>query len=400
MKAIIMAAGASTRTHPLTVNIPKPLLPVMNKPIIMHSLDALKAIESIDEVIIIVGFKKEMIMERLGDEYEGMKITYVVQEKPEGTAQAVMLAKEHITDNDSDSHPRFVIMNGDDLFFGIEECAKQICVQGKHVENLSSYGALIKEGEHLREIIEKPNMKEGLANTGLYVFESDFFDCLQVDKSPRGEFELPDAINEYCKKRSIAVVETDRWLPIGYPWDILNAHEGLMNNIKGNISADALIEERTTLKGEVIVGRGTIIKNGAYIEGPVIIGEDCTIGPNCYIRSGSCIGKGCKVGNSVEIKNTILFDNVSVGHLTYMGDSIVGNGTNIGAGTITANLKHDNTRCRSMVKGRLVDTGRRKLGAVLGEDVHTGINTSIYPGRKMWPGSSTRPGIIVDKDIE
>ena len=86
-------------------------------------------------------------------------------------------------------------------------------------------------------------------------------------------------------------------------------------------------------------------------------------------------------------------------HLSYVGDSVIGEGCNLGAGTIIANLRHDNANVKSAVKGKLIDTGRRKFGTVFGDNVHTGISTSIFPGRKLWPNTCTRPGQIVDKDI-
>ncbi len=87
-------------------------------------------------------------------------------------------------------------------------------------------------------------------------------------------------------------------------------------------------------------------------------------------------------------------------HLSYVGDSIIGERTNFGAGTITANVRHDGGTIKSMVKGEMIDTGRRKLGAIVGDHVHTGIKTSLYPGRKLWPGTCTRPGEAVARDIE
>ena len=101
----------------------------------------------------------------------------------------------------------------------------------------------------------------------------------------------------------------------------------------------------------------------------------------------------------MEVKNCVIGDNVSIGHLSYFRDSVLGSNINIGAGTITANLKHDDGNVRSAVKGRILDTGRRKLGTVIGDGVHTGIHTSIYPGRKIWPGKTTLPGQIVKRDL-
>jgi bifunctional UDP-N-acetylglucosamine pyrophosphorylase/glucosamine-1-phosphate N-acetyltransferase len=101
----------------------------------------------------------------------------------------------------------------------------------------------------------------------------------------------------------------------------------------------------------------------------------------------------------VEVKNSILMDRAATPHLSYVGDSVIGERSNLGAGTITANVRHDGKNVMSAVKGAQVDSGRRKLGAIIGDDVHTGINTSIYPGRKLWPNTSTYPGEVVRRDI-
>ena len=101
----------------------------------------------------------------------------------------------------------------------------------------------------------------------------------------------------------------------------------------------------------------------------------------------------------MELKHSILLDKTNVGHLSYVGDSVLGEKVNFGAGTIISNLRHDGRPHRSMVAGELIDTGRRKFGAIIGDGVHTGIHTSIYPGRKIWPGLTTRPAAVVDRDL-
>jgi bifunctional UDP-N-acetylglucosamine pyrophosphorylase/glucosamine-1-phosphate N-acetyltransferase len=136
-----------------------------------------------------------------------------------------------------------------------------------------------------------------------------------------------------------------------------------------------------------------------FIEGHVVIGENCKVGPNCYIRGATSIGDGCHIGQAVEIKNSLILSNTSIGHLSYVGDSVVGKKVNFGAGTITSNFRHDGANHRSMVDGQLIDTGRRKFGTIIGDHVHTGIHTSIYPGRKIGTHGSTRPGDIVQYDL-
>ena len=185
---------------------------------------------------------------------------------------------------------------------------------------------------------------------------------------------------------------------IRYPWDLLKANEQVVASLDeplllGDVHPLAVIE------GVVLIGEGTRILPGVFIEGNAIIGENCKIGPNCYIRGNTSIGDGCHIGQSVEIKNCLILSKTNVGHLSYIGDSVLGEKVNLGAGTTTSNLRHDGKNHRSMIGGVLVDTGRRKFGTIIGDGVHTGINTSIYPGRKLWPNTSTRPGEIVQHDI-
>ena len=197
---------------------------------------------------------------------------------------------------------------------------------------------------------------------------------------------------------SSAAVVTNSF-EIRYPWDFLRANEQCVSLLTENI-IEGEIHPLAVIEGTIHVGAGTRILPGVFIEGNVIIGANCKIGPNCYIRGNTSIGDGCHIGQSVEIKNCLILSKTNVGHLSYIGDSVLGEKVNLGAGTTTSNLRHDGGNHRSSVNGALVDTGRRKFGAIFGDHVHTGINTSIYPGRKLWPETTTRPGEVVQHDVE
>jgi NDP-sugar pyrophosphorylase family protein len=151
------------------------------------------------------------------------------------------------------------------------------------------------------------------------------------------------------------------------------------------------IENNVVIKGIVSIGKGTIIRSGSYIVGPVIIGENCDIGPNCYIRSSTAIADKCHIGAGVEIKNSIIMTGSKIPHLSYVGDSIIGENCNLGAGTKIANLKLDKT---NISVGQL-DTKRRKFGAIIGDRVQTGINTSINVGTMIGNDSFLGPGASV-----
>jgi len=196
----------------------------------------------------------------------------------------------------------------------------------------------------------------------------------------------------------VVVIASAKSRLILHPWDLIYVNEQVVADLteshyEGEVSPAAHIE------GNLIVGEGTRVLPGVFIEGNVVIGKNCKIGPNCYIRGNTTIGDGCHIGQAVEVKNSLIGHGSSVGHLSYVGDSVLGNKVNFGAATVTSNLRHDGTNHRSMSAQGLVDTGRRKFGTIVGDNVHTGIHTAIYPGRKLGPGTSTRPNADVQSDL-
>jgi len=364
---------------------------VANKTIIEHNLDQLKGI--IDEAIIIVSYRKEMITEALED-YAGLKITYVEQKEQLGTGHALIQAEKMLDG-------KFIVMNGDDMFSGLDirRCMKkESCMLVQEREDFQNFGVVeTDEKGFLTELKEKTKQsKSKLVNCGLYVLDKSIF-AIKLKKSARGEYELTDYIKSLGNKVFCQRSE-DYWFPIVHPWSLLDANSFMLEDIRMDIKG--IKENNVTIKGNVILGERSSLLPGTFIEGNVIIGRNCKIGPNCYLRGNTSIGDNCHIGQAVEIKNSVIMDRSKVPHLSYIGDSVIGLDVNLGAGTITANLRHDNSNVKSAVKGDLVDTGRRKLGAIIGDNVHTGIHTSIYPGRKIWPGKSTLPGECVQRDIE
>src|SRR3989338_6993747 len=398
MKAVILMAGKGTRCYPLTLTKPKSLLKVTNKTILQIQLEQLQGI--VNEAILVVGYEKEVIMDYCKDKwnntFKSIKISFAEQKEQKGTGDALLQTKSCFTDDE-----KVICLNGDDLL--LHEDIKQIskfdyALLLQEHEDPERYGVAKIHDEYVEYIVEKPNTPPShFVSCGCYVFDTKIFNYLKkIKPSPRGEYEIVDGINGLMKEELFNYVITEKWMPMSYVWQLLDVNKKLMENIKTRI--DGKVEKWVTIKGNVNIGKGTIVKSGVYIDGPAIIGENCNIGPNCYIRQYTSIGDNCKVGNACEIKNTILFDNVSVGHLSYIGDSILGSKINLGAGTITANLRHDNGPVKTLVGGKLVDVGR-KFGTVIGDNVHTGIHTSIYPGRKLFPNTTTLPGEIVKEDI-
>ncbi len=405
-KAVILAAGDSTRMLPLSANQPKHLLPVAGKPLIFHTLEALQD-AGITEVLIIYGYHKDKLSQSIGSQDWGkMTVSYVHQEERKGTAHAAGYARAFVGEDSS------ILMNGDIMlgpgsFEGLISYHKKggydLTLSVRPVDDPSAYGVVAVEEGKAIELIEKPTkdqMVSNLVNAGLYIVSKSLMDAIAKTKaSPRGEYEITDSIGMLIEKGNVGGYSLPSWwLDIGKPWDLLEANKMILSQTQAKI--EGTIEEGAVIKGETIIRKGAIIKTGAYIEGPALIGENAIIGPNCYIRAYTSIGKNVKIGNAVEIKNCIIMDDTNIGHLSYVGDSVIGRGCNFGAGTITANLRHDNGDVSVTVKGKRVSSGRRKLGVIIGDNVKTGIGTSIAPGVILHQGARTGIGVIVDKDIE
>jgi len=396
LKAVVLAAGQGTRMGPLTRNMPKVMLPIANKPLLYHVIKSAQD-SGIRDFVLVVGYGEQIIKEYFKDGSPmGVRIEYIHQEKQLGTADAVGSVEEMVNE-------RFLVLNGDIIVSAAHlkkliGCRSEVVLTARHVENPSEYGVLEVQDERVLRIIEKPkNPPTNLANAGIYVFPLSIFDAIhKTPLSVRKEYEITDSLQMLIDEgKDVSFLElSDKWMDIGKPWELLEANEYFLSNLEPVIKGE--VEPFATLKGSITVGEGTIIRNGAYIVGPVIIGNDCDIGPNCYIRPGTSIGDNVRIGNAVEIKNSIIMKGTHIGHLSYVGDSIIGERCNFGAGTKVANLRHDGKTIRVMLKGKLTDSGRRKLGTIMGDDVHTGINSMINVGAVIESKTMIAPGEIVN----
>lgn len=188
---------------------------------------------------------------------------------------------------------------------------------------------------------------------------------------------------------------------VRHPWDLFWVVADLLRSLELEEAQaqDVAFSSSAHVEGWMRLGEGCRVLPGVVVSGRVLAGPGCVLGPNCFLRGDVVLGDGVRVGHGVEIKNSILGSGSAVSHLSYVGDSILGSDVNFGAGTMTANFRHDGANHRSEVDGVLIDTGRRKFGCVAGDGVRTGIHTGIYPGRKLGPGAWTRPGTMVTRDV-
>ncbi|MEE9400681.1 MAG: bifunctional sugar-1-phosphate nucleotidylyltransferase/acetyltransferase [Dehalococcoidia bacterium] len=388
MKAVILAAGEGKRMHPLTYTRPKVMLPIANKPIVEHLLIELKK-AGIKDFTFIVGYHGETIREHFGNGARwSVRIEYITQRKQLGTAHALKLVQRHVED-------KFVLANGD-ILARAEDIEKvlaedNITLSLTEAEDTRDLGVVEIVGDKIGAIYEKvAKPPSNLVNAGVYLMTAEIFPAIdRTRESPRGEYELTDSLQMMLSEGyAISWVKIDHWLDVSYPWDLLEANESLMAGIEEqNLGA---IEENVVIKGPVSIGKGTVLRANSYLMGPVAIGENCEVGPNCYIRPSTAIGDNCHVGSAVEVKNSIIMQDSKIPHHNYIGDSIIGEGCNFGAGTKIANLRLDGKD----IAVANIDTKRRKLGAIVGDSVQTGINANINVGSLIGDHTYIGPGAM------
>jgi UDP-N-acetylglucosamine diphosphorylase / glucose-1-phosphate thymidylyltransferase / UDP-N-acetylgalactosamine diphosphorylase / glucosamine-1-phosphate N-acetyltransferase / galactosamine-1-phosphate N-acetyltransferase len=407
MKAVLIAAGKGERLEPLTLTRPKCLIPVAGSPLIEHHLQSLSKL-GIREIGVVVNYKEKQVRDFLGDGSKyGVRIEYARQKELDGTAHGLGAAKQLVGDEN------FLAVYADLLTdLSSLRILKESFLRGRadgamavtRVQNASAYGVVAVRKGRVTRITEKPPRRSasGLINAGMYGFKPEIFDYISKTKPnpKRGEYELTTSIQMMIDDGLKVIAEeipSKEWIDIGRPWDLLDANRQWLSQIKPLHLG--MIEDGCHLIGSVRVEKSARIRSGAYIEGPCLIDEGADIGPNCYLRPATYIGRHARIGNAVEIKNSIVLNQTHIGHLSYVGDSVIGEGCNLGAGTITANLRLDDAIVKMRVKGEAVETGRRKLGTVLGDGVKTGINVSIMPGVKVGPGAWIAAHISVERDL-
>ena len=185
-----------------------------------------------------------------------------------------------------------------------------------------------------------------------------------------------------------------------YPWDLLKIKKELFDKyLKGEISSSAKICENVIIKGDVCIGENVEIKESVVINGPVYIGDNSIIGNNSLIREYSDIENNALIGFNCEIKNSILQEDVHL-HSSYIGDSILGKGVMVGAGTIMANTRIDRENIGSYVLNQRINTGLIKLGSIIGADTKIGVHCSLMPGVLIGSNSLIGPHSLVMKNIE
>jgi UDP-N-acetylglucosamine diphosphorylase/glucosamine-1-phosphate N-acetyltransferase len=389
MKAVILAAGEGLRLRPLTETRPKTMLPVAGKPI-LHRL-ILEAKEAgITEAVIVVRYLKEKVISYFSGIDTGVKLTFVEQGPGNGTGAALLAAKDHIDDT-------FVALAGDIV---TESSVIKKAMDGheggitlalKKVANPRDYGVCELSNGRISLFEEKSkHPKSDLANLSIYVMEPTIFNEIKsLSKSERGEYEIVDLF-----VGAKGVVVDGYWKDIGYPWDLLAANEHALEKLEAQVGH----VENSTINGKVVMEEGAKIIN-SYVEGEAYIGAGTIIGPNAYLRGHNSIGKNCHIGPGSTVKSSILMDDVNAKHLTYIGDSVIGEGVNFGAGSQVANYRFDAGPVNVSTEKGWVNSGRNKLGVFVGDNTRFGVLSCTMPGKSIGAGCEIHSGVVVNRNV-
>jgi len=376
MKAVVMAGGFGTRIQPLTNSRPKPMLPVVNRPMMENTMLTLRDL-GITDFIVLLYFKPEVIQDYFGDGSKfGMNITYVIPDDDYGTAGAVKLAQEHIGDDN------FIIISGDLVtdfdFQKIFEYHKQkeskLTITLTSVENPLEFGVVIANEEgKIEKFLEKPSWGEVFSdtiNTGIYIIEPEILDYI-----PKGEnFDFAKDLFPMLMEEGVELIAGNAegyWRDVGNPDSYREVHEDIMSG-------------RVDFKMP-----GQKVK---YPDGVLYSDEPYTLDEGIEIIGNVVLGKNVVIGKRTKLKNIVISDNVEIGKDCKVSNSVIWENVSIGKGT-----KIDNAViCNNNVIGR---NSKMTAGIILAEGCEIGELVTVEKDVTIWPDKKIEDASIVSSNV-
>ena len=407
MKALVLTAGEGQRLRPLTTNRSKSMLMIAGRPVLQYIIDSL--IENdIRDIVIVVGHGREDLIDhfQMGGDL-GVRIRYMIQHKQEGVEHAILTAKEEIEGDEE-----FLLVHGDVLvepqmvtrtINNHETMGGKVSMLVTLVSNPEQFGTVkIDANGIVEKLVEKGGPERYVSNyavAGVSIFSTKILALLEKHRT----MEL--AIEEFIKEGNqvSATVWEKEWAEFTWPWDILNANRIVMDRLlkgKGSFIAEsANIHSSVVIEGPVYIDEGTIIRPNTTLRGPIYIGKNVYVGNNSLIRDYSCLCQGVSIGYAVEMRNSMVFERVNVGRMTYLADSIIGADTCIEAGVQLWNWRPGTEPLHFESEDETVQITLEKFGAIVGDNVVIGVNASIYPATRIGEDSVISAGCVIQKDI-
>ncbi len=399
MQAVILGAGASTRFYPLSEGRPKCLIPLMGKPILAWTIEALGKLAI--KKIVLVNTGDSQIKDYFGDGKKfGVEITYVTQDKPLGMGDALLTAKDYLQEE-------FFLLNAHHLDI---DNFSQLMIEKKREadavllaeekENFWEFGVLDLKDDQALKLMEKPPKNQEFSRTcvvGIYLLTKDFLPVLA--KTPRDQYQFEIALDQFMKLKKVKVVKTKlKPVSLKYPWDLLKVKDYLLEKMPHQISRGAKIGKGVILVGKMKIEDGVTIHENAVIKGPVYLGKNVLVGNNALIRDGAILEENARVGAFSEIKNSLFLPGATLGS-GFVASSIIGENCRLAHNFTTANRRFDRKVIKVKIKEKEVETGLDDFGVLLGENVYTGIGVGTMPGITIGKNAVIGPGTFVFDDV-
>lgn len=400
MQAVILAAGKSSRFYPFNI-AHKAFLPILGKPLIMHTVESIVR-SHITDIIIVVS-PDNPIQEALGDGSTfGAHISYITQEETHGQGHALLCARHLL-------HDDFFLMHGHRVDFHLykqelelkRKNGNEVVFLGREEEDVSNFGVPKIEGDRVLDLVEKPvpgTEPSHIRIIGIYLLTQEFLRVLE--KMPLEHYHLEKALAEFARMGNARIALTHKLLPtLKHSWDILTFKDYMLERIKPYIANTASVADGVKIIGNVHIEKGAKIMEGACIKGPAYIGKNVLIGNNSLVRDSSDIEEGARIGAYTEIRGSLILNNSSI-HSGFIGDSVIGSGSKIGAFFCTANVRLDRANIKVEVNERKLDTGRRALGVLMGENARVGVHSAVMPGVIIGNNVNIGPATTVMKNVK
>jgi mannose-1-phosphate guanylyltransferase len=340
IKTIIMAGGKGSRLRPLTFIRPKPMIPLLNQPIIEHSIDKLKQF-GFKDLILTLNYMPDSIKNYFKNGSDrGLNINYTIEKSPLGTGGSVRYAEKYIDDT-------FLVLSGDVVSdvnfkkiikFHKEKDALATLVLTE-VDDPTHFGiAVLDQEQHITNFLEKPSKQKvfsSLANTGIYVLEPEIFDFFDKDQD-QVDFsnDIFPRLLEEKKDKMYGYVYEGYWSDVGRPETYLKTSYDILNQkIKHKIK-ESRMKPGTGRLGKIWAPNNINIEKKVKIEGPVVIGNNCTIENGCKLSKGTVIAENVHIGKNTHIKGSIVHSNSFIGGNSILNGCIIDTHCHINKNTI------------------------------------------------------------------
>lgn len=380
MKACIMCGGEGTRLRPLTFARPKPSIPILNKPSVVHLIEHLSK-EGFNDIVITLAYMADKIEEELGDgRIFGVHIDYVYEKDKLGTAGGVKNAEKYLRDEP------FIVLGGDHVLnlnlremHRFHEMTDALVTIGLlSIDDPREFGiADMDVNNRIRRFLEKPGPGEifsNLASTGIYVCDPEIFDWIPANTKYDFAKDLFPAI--LAKKRKInGILARGKWTDVGSPQAYRQAQRWMLEALPGTTIEGQFNTKDARIKGPVSLGHNVSVGSNSAMVGPIVIGENTAIGDNVLIGPYTTIGSNCVINNDSRILSSYIFNDVLIGENSNVSGSIIDNGTKVGNNCSLEN------------------------GTVIGPDVLIEDDVTVHSDVRIWPEIIVPAKAKVKEDI-